>query len=256
MRHVLISLHLAKTRCLPLACLDVVMLFGLPARTAHLFLFLSVLDYALTWLLLRRDGADEANPLAAWWLDQHGWLGLAAFKIAAVLAAIIARRRRDLARRVLGFACATATVVVLNSAGMTLAAAVRIGPTPDDLAAQEQHLNAALDRGERYRSVLMAASEAVAANRLSLEEAADRLAQTAQGTDPEWLVKLRREFPGLDDRKCLAANVAQFTLGRLRYQADATEVTSRLRSEMLLLCGAEVPLNMGPATRAAPEACP
>src|SRR5437763_7027857 len=109
------------TRCLPFARLELAMLLGLRPRITHLFVFLSVSDYVLTWLLVRRHGgADEVNPLAAWWLSQLGWLGLAAFKAAAVLgvialAAVISRRRQDLGRRVLAFACVTAAFVVLYS---------------------------------------------------------------------------------------------------------------------------------------------
>lgn len=49
----------------------------------------------------------EANPLANWWLSRHGWLGMASFKAAVVLAvvgltAVLARSRPRMAGSVLG----------------------------------------------------------------------------------------------------------------------------------------------------------
>jgi hypothetical protein len=52
-----------------------------------LFAILSALDLLLTFALLRADaGAYESNPVAAACLEQHGWSGLALYKVGAVAA--------------------------------------------------------------------------------------------------------------------------------------------------------------------------
>ena len=57
-----------------------------PTRKLLLFAALGVLDFALTWHLLRAGGGAvrEGNFVAAWWLSHFGWLGLAAFKAATM----------------------------------------------------------------------------------------------------------------------------------------------------------------------------
>jgi hypothetical protein len=90
-----------------------------------LFAALSLTDLSLTWWLLSHSDGQvyESNPVARWWLANHGWLGLAGFKVVGVLlviglAAVISRYRPRAAGRVLGFACAALTVVVLYSASL------------------------------------------------------------------------------------------------------------------------------------------
>jgi hypothetical protein len=90
-----------------------------------LFALLSLIDLSLTWWLLSRSGGQvyEGNPVARWWLANHGWLGLAVFKVGGVLlvvglAAVISHYRPRAGGRVLGFACAALTVVVLYSASL------------------------------------------------------------------------------------------------------------------------------------------
>jgi hypothetical protein len=70
-------------------------------------------DFLLTWALLGgvwRGDVVEANPLARSVLDASGWVGLALFKLAFTLIALvavltIARRRPALATRVAGVMC-------------------------------------------------------------------------------------------------------------------------------------------------------
>jgi hypothetical protein len=76
-----------------------------------LYVVLSLADLVLTAALLGTDGeAYEANPIAAAFLERHGWSGLALFKAAGVtvfVAAVVllARRRRQLAAAVVTFGC-------------------------------------------------------------------------------------------------------------------------------------------------------
>jgi hypothetical protein len=105
---------------------------AVPKTTGHslkkllpLFAALSLADLLLTCWLLRRPTGEfyEANPVARWWLMQFGWAGLAGFKavvvlLVACLCGLIARRRPQAARRVLGFGCAVSAVVVLYSVAL------------------------------------------------------------------------------------------------------------------------------------------
>ncbi|MFL5340889.1 MAG: DUF5658 family protein [Gemmataceae bacterium] len=210
------------------------------ARTTLLFIVLSALDFTLTWLLLRRGSAAEANPVAAWWLTHFGWLGLGAFKAATVvtfvvLVGVVARRRPALSRRMVAFACAAVAIVVVYSGGLAAA-------RPSD-AEPELELEPVLRRGEEYRAVLLEVSAGVAEQRLSLAAAAECLAATSKAADPAWLAVLHTEFPGLSDRHCLAATVAQFTVGGMYNTSEAAETIARFRQELKSLSGADVRLR-------------
>src|SRR5260370_17556700 len=84
-----------------------------------LLLLLNAADFALTrFLCAGETGVYEANPVAAWWLLNYGWLGLAGFKLATVLlvvgiATLLMRRRPRLGQGVLGLGCAAAAIAVL-----------------------------------------------------------------------------------------------------------------------------------------------
>src|SRR5262245_22133252 len=82
-----------------------------------IYVLFSVMDWWLTWLMVGRGGAYEANPLAATVLARFGWLGLAIFKL--VLVALVLgvggylwSRRPRTARFVLTLGCAAILVVV------------------------------------------------------------------------------------------------------------------------------------------------
>jgi len=104
--------------------------------TLALFVALSACDFTFTYLLVEGTGGDvyEANPVAAPWLADHGWLGLAAFKAAAVLVVIgtvvlIARRKPAVAAAVACAACLAAAVVNLHSHRLLAAAETAVGET-------------------------------------------------------------------------------------------------------------------------------
>jgi hypothetical protein len=106
-----------------------------------LFALLSVADLTLTaWLLGHSDGVVyEANPIARWWLSEHGWLGLIGFKAAAVLlvvalAGLIARSRPRVAGRLLTLGCAALALVVLYSTALCRTAC----RSPEERLAEEQ----------------------------------------------------------------------------------------------------------------------
>jgi hypothetical protein len=86
------------------------------------FAILGAIDFVGTYALVRSDGGPfyESNPLAAMWLKNYGWDGLAIFKVATtvVLAGIvlIIRRHRPRAAAILATAaCLSVLAVALYS---------------------------------------------------------------------------------------------------------------------------------------------
>ncbi|HEY3788128.1 MAG TPA: DUF5658 family protein [Urbifossiella sp.] len=87
-----------------------------------LYIVLSVVDYIFTFALIQLSGglAYESNPVAAAFLNHHGWYGLAAFKAAGVLVfvgtvGVLTIRRRWVGAAVATFGCAVLFSVVSYS---------------------------------------------------------------------------------------------------------------------------------------------
>jgi hypothetical protein len=83
---------------------------------------LSLLDLFLSWKLIGPDGDQlfEINPIAAWWLHNYGWMGMALFKLGVTVLlgaamAVIAWRRPRTGERVLVFAIGAQSTVVVYS---------------------------------------------------------------------------------------------------------------------------------------------
>jgi hypothetical protein len=83
---------------------------------------LSVTDFVQTYALIESTGGVvyEANPVAAGWLDQYGWTGLAVYKAAAVLLVVgtiglLVRRRPPAAVALTVAACLAVGFVTLRS---------------------------------------------------------------------------------------------------------------------------------------------
>ena len=88
-----------------------------------LYVVLGATDLALTVAIVREGVGYEANPVAAAWLDRHGWEGLAAFKLlsAAVFGmavGVIVRRRPRTAAVLVALGCAALLAVVVHSRRM------------------------------------------------------------------------------------------------------------------------------------------
>jgi hypothetical protein len=86
------------------------------------FISLSVADLTLTRLLLENSEfmVYEANPVADWILQNHGWRGLTVFKLTTVLFVssiilYIGYFRPATAQRLLAFACMLMGAVVVYS---------------------------------------------------------------------------------------------------------------------------------------------
>jgi hypothetical protein len=89
-----------------------------------LYALLSATDWLMTFALLRlHPGAVEANPLAAACLEQHGWNGLALYKVGGVLVFVgsvilLARRRPKVAVGVVALGCAALLTVTVYTHGL------------------------------------------------------------------------------------------------------------------------------------------
>jgi hypothetical protein len=86
------------------------------------YALLSATDLLLTYRLVQHTGGVvyESNPIANAWLHSYGWMGLAVFKLAAILlvagvAIYVSRHRPATAARLLSFACCAVAGVVLYS---------------------------------------------------------------------------------------------------------------------------------------------
>jgi Domain of unknown function (DUF5658) len=97
--------------------------------TLVLFVTLSACDFLFTYLLVEGSGGEvyEANPVAATWLADHGWVGLAAYKAAAVFVvigavALIVRRKPAIGVAVACAACLATAAVNLHSHKLLAAA--------------------------------------------------------------------------------------------------------------------------------------
>lgn len=97
------------------------------------YLLLSIGDFVLSYLLFsggtgRGEGAFEANPVAAWFLNHYGLIkGLLAFKIAMVIfvcliVQLISLKRPTLGRLLLWLAIATTLYVVIYSLRLLIGA--------------------------------------------------------------------------------------------------------------------------------------
>jgi hypothetical protein len=232
-----------------------------------LFALLSVADLTLTaWLLGHSDGAVyEANPIARWWLNEHGWLGLIGFKAAAVLlvvalAGLIARSRPRVAGRLLTLGCVALALVVLHNAALCRTACL----SPEErLAAVHQqagdHL-VELNRQTRQQFVKLQAFRALqarlcqdlGAGRCTLREAAEELAAAEGGRNPHWLLGLAIRFPDLAPEERVAAwlidNVA---FGQQDAPQAARGLTRRLERAFQLTYARPLPRKYLPGRSAA-----
>lgn len=95
---------------------------------AGLFAALSVADFVQTYALIEGGPGHEANPVAAHWLERHGWVGLALFKGLVSLCvfgavALLARRGSPAGGRLLAVGCAVLFGVGVYSRGLLVAEA-------------------------------------------------------------------------------------------------------------------------------------
>ncbi len=84
------------------------------------FLLVSALDVFMTYFLLRQPGFTEGNPVAAYFFHRWNIKGMVFYKFfmvafVTVISQIIARKREDIAARLLQFATVVVGGVVVYS---------------------------------------------------------------------------------------------------------------------------------------------
>ena len=209
------------------------------------FALLSVCDFTITYFLLSRREGDvyESNPLANHWLDQSGWIGLAAFKavfvgVVAFIAVYLYSRRPRIAHDLLAVACGAVVVAVLT--GTTIAVTTPAAPPEDepmvfpDLDNQKDSVDA---RTMQYVALLDEAGTRLISKEWTLAQAVELAQATALAQDGVWFDSLRRTYPGLDDRALLAADLLQHTVGSRVRTPIAVGLANRLEAEFNELYG-------------------
>jgi hypothetical protein len=214
---------------------------NVPYRRLGFFLLLSILDLLLTLHLIGGSTqVYESNPIARWFFDLYGWLGLTAFKVILVslvlsLIVIIYRNRPRTARRLLAFGCAALVLVVAYSG--TLAGYVASQSELSDhteLSALKRH-NLQLDRllksAQHYLHLKQQLGLEVVAGRKSLSEAVQELV-ASRHVDPAWLSVVRSHHPELTLEQCLALNFVKCTVESPGEGACRIELKRRLRDDL------------------------
>lgn len=224
-------------------------------RKQLLFALLSAADFALTWWLLTRPdgGAYEANPVAAWWLARAGWLGLALYKagvVGVVVAstAAIARRRPQVAGRVLWLACACLAAVVTYSAALGGTAqgasdndAAVTNVQLDEINRQTHERNR---RREPGRALMRRLIGDVPAGRCTLCEGVEQML-ACEGSDPERLRLLAIDYPDVSVEQRFACWICFRILSPLRTDPDALRRMAHwLEGEYQSDYGAGVPQSL------------
>lgn len=196
-----------------------------------LFLALSVADFMLTWLLLNRSSgiAYESNPIAAWFLDNSGWIGLAMFKALIVLFVIVAairleQRRPRSAGSVLAFGCASLVAVVGYSAVL-----LQEVHSPETIASLEilerseatsRELDSHHQRNKRYQEFVYNLYQAVADGSMTLPIAARNWLNHDIDLEPRWLTGLKIQFDTNEVEMRLAIKLAQEINDYWRWNPD------------------------------------
>jgi hypothetical protein len=207
-----------------------------------LFALLSAADLVLTWWLLDHSGglADEANPIARWWLLHYGWLGLACFKAALVLlvlllTAVISPSRSRAAGRLLALGCAALGIVVAWSSTLCLRAPASGELTAAQLEENEdfkQKAREELRHRHTWRALLENVRDDLVAQRCTLTQAVGRLASPSQTRNHAWLQTLPIWPSSGSLEECLAVFLLSHLAIVLQHrQQTAWEVVLRLESE-------------------------
>jgi hypothetical protein len=219
-----------------------------------LFALLSLVDLALTrWLLGRSRGqVYEANPIAKWFLERHGWPGMACFKGAVVLLvmglyAIIVRYRPRAAWGVLTFGCASLSIVVCYS---LILCQSPIQSTREEEEEVSQRLEAMNEQTQltwnRQRDAMLALlgdlRQDLLAERCTLGEAVDRLATLEHGEMSDVLRSQTKLYADRPVIQGVAAFLISHVVNSLKEdRRSASKLGHRLAREFEITYGSTVP---------------
>jgi hypothetical protein len=212
-------------------------------RKQLLFTAMSLADLFLTCFLLRESGGRvyEGNPVADWWLNAWGWVGLACFKVFAVLlvvglSAAVSVRRPALGGKVLIFGCTVLTGVLLYSCA--LVGEVQANRRYHQVMARARWLERAHESQKRFNAIIEALGNDLLRRRRTLAEAVGALARTEKARDQVFLNLLRDRNPACSDLGLLAVSLIENTLELVAEKpAQAEAIFQRLRGEYEAIFG-------------------
>lgn len=209
------------------------------------FALLSASDFLITYLLLSLSHGTvyEANPLANHWLQQNGWLGLAAFKAVLVffvmaIATCAYYRRPRLSHDLLAISCGAVIVAVLTGTSI----AIGLAGTPSveeshfpNRRTETQHQTHAYEQD--YSLLLDELARDLTVRRIDLRSAVIVLQRSDLATNEQWLASLRQAYPGIEDRALLAADIVQHAVNMRVRSESALPLAKQLEIEFKELYG-------------------
>lgn len=218
---------------------------SLPLRKYVLFALLSLMDLVLTWWLLTRFQGKvyESNPIAAWWLENLGWLGLAAFKAACVLTflvlvALIWRHRPRVGTHLLHLGCAILVLVVGYSTSLALQSEqVRTAESPPEMERFLSDINRKARQQfagrDGYWRLRRQVAQELIQHHYTLPQAIERFALADRLKDPAWLHALPG-YAGRPLEECLALQllVEIRTLANHRFNRGERSAAERILAEL------------------------
>jgi hypothetical protein len=182
-------------------------------RKLVLFVLLSLADLYLTWTLLSEDESAfyESNPVAGWWLQHHGWLGMASFKAATVLVAgtifvVVSRYRPQTAGKALYAGCCAVGAVVLYSCYLARADAQAASET-QPLVETGEEIDQAYRHLRDYINLRVRLVEEVVHERCTLSAAVDQMTQTERFRAGKTVGVLQKRYPGYSLEECVATQI-------------------------------------------------
>jgi hypothetical protein len=220
-----------------------------PRWKLALFAVLSLCDFVITYLLISRSQGQvyESNPVADQWLQQGGWVGLASFKVAIVvavsaIATYIYYRRPRIAHDLLAVACGAVVVAVVTGSSIAMTKA----ETPNaNGEAWNQRVTARMPNmvllatSKDYQAALEESSFGLSSGSTDLAHTVAELEKSNRAHDAKWLESLRKAYPGIEDRALFAADLMQHTIGMRIRTVKVRELASRLEREFIALYGIE-----------------
>jgi hypothetical protein len=205
-------------------------------RQLVLFAALTAADLFLTWRLFSvgLSSVSERNPLAAWWLGEFGWPGLAAFKFSTALltgtsALAISSRRPRAGCGVLAFGCAVLSGVVLYSS-VLLGVARELGDdvrASETAAAEKRRVEQEFATALAYKEFQARLIAELFAGRCTLPEAIEQLLATERAHDRPWLNFLRYLYALDSDRDCVATQFMLQVVGTLEKNPERRSPAAR-----------------------------
>jgi hypothetical protein len=187
------------------------------ARRLAWFAVLSVLDFLMTWVLLQRQGDEvfESNPIADWWLQRYGWVGLAIFKalcvfLAAGLFLVVVRYRPRTGVGALNCACAAVMLVVVYSCCLYWLTK----PDSEWAAANEMahRLDDQVQECRHRQEVLLRLSHDLVDKRRTLTDAVEALSEAHLDEDPIMRRALSTQYADRPAEQGLALYLARLAV--------------------------------------------